>query len=189
MMAYTIESRGMWTDERKAFVSDLWQDGKSATEIARQCATTLNIKVSRNSVIGIIHRMGAQGRERAAPAAKSRANGSSIRRTRSAAIYNGDPKTSPLAKKLAVSTANAAARLTRPAALVEGPGLATVISLEAHMCKWPIGDPASEDFSFCGRKRADGSYCVEHARVAYQPAQTKKRSGANELARSLRRYV
>ena len=31
-------------------------------------------------------------------------------------------------------------------------------------------------------------YCIEHARVAYQPQQ-KKKSSPNELARSLRRYI
>jgi GcrA cell cycle regulator len=73
------------------------------------------------------------------------------------------------------------------------PGTATVLTLGAHMCKWPIGDPSSDEFSFCGRRSGDeGPYCVEHARVAYQPAQKKKaggRDGASELARSLRRYI
>jgi GcrA cell cycle regulator len=73
---------------------------------------------------------------------------------------------------------------------VEERGSATVLTLGAHMCKWPIGDPASEDFTFCGRRAADeGPYCVEHARLAYQPAQMKKKSSAAELARSLRRYI
>jgi GcrA cell cycle regulator len=71
----------------------------------------------------------------------------------------------------------------------EAPGAATVLTLGAHMCKWPIGDPSSDDFTFCGRRASESPYCVEHARVAYQPAQAKKRSGANELARSLRRYI
>ncbi len=57
------------------------------------------------------------------------------------------------------------------------------------MCKWPIGDPASDGFTFCGRRIGEGSYCQEHARVAYQPQQKKGRSGATELARSLRRYI
>jgi GcrA cell cycle regulator len=56
------------------------------------------------------------------------------------------------------------------------------------MCKWPIGDPSSNEFTFCGR-RSDQTYCSEHARVAYQPPQNKKRSSANDLVRSLRRYI
>jgi GcrA cell cycle regulator len=78
----------------------------------------------------------------------------------------------------------------RPANFVEEPGTATVLTLGAHMCKWPIGDPATDSFTFCGRRSGgEGPYCNEHARVAYQPQQTKKKSGANELARSLRRYI
>ncbi len=68
-------------------------------------------------------------------------------------------------------------------------GIATVLTLGAHMCKWPIGDPSSDGFTFCGRRQSEGPYCAEHARVAYQPAQAKKRSSASELARSLRRYI
>ena len=65
-----------------------------------------------------------------------------------------------------------------------------MLTLGAHMCKWPIGDPATDEFTFCGRRAgAEGPYCVEHARVAYQPQQAKKKSGSTELARSLRRYI
>jgi GcrA cell cycle regulator len=62
-----------------------------------------------------------------------------------------------------------------------------VLTLGAHMCKWPIGDPSSPEFSFCGRRASEGVYCVEHARVAFQPA--LKKNGKDELARSLRRYI
>lgn len=73
---------------------------------------------------------------------------------------------------------------------VEEPGTATVLTLGAHMCKWPIGDPATAEFTFCGRRATDeGPYCIEHARVAYQPPQAKKKMSASELARSLRRYI
>jgi GcrA cell cycle regulator len=76
-----------------------------------------------------------------------------------------------------------------PAYRDEQPGSATVLTLGAHMCKWPIGDPSSDGFTFCGRRSSDGPYCVEHARVAYQPQQSKKKAGPTELARSLRRYI
>jgi GcrA cell cycle regulator len=72
----------------------------------------------------------------------------------------------------------------------EETGSATVLTLGAHMCKWPIGDPSSDEFTFCGKRAGDeGPYCVEHARLAYQPHQTKKKAGPTELARSLRRYM
>lgn len=89
----------------------------------------------------------------------------------------------------------------RPVAVVQAPIIeadpvvdengnkTTVLTVSDRMCKWPIGDPSSDSFTFCGRRQDEGPYCMEHARVAYQPVQTKKRGGANELARSLRRYI
>jgi GcrA cell cycle regulator len=73
----------------------------------------------------------------------------------------------------------------------EETGSATVLTLGAHMCKWPIGDPSADGFSFCGRRTGEeGPYCGEHARLAYQPQQKKvKRSADGDLARSLRRYI
>jgi GcrA cell cycle regulator len=63
---------------------------------------------------------------------------------------------------------------TRPFARVttvhEGNGIATVLTLGSHMCKWPIGDPALDNFTFCGRRTEEGAYCAEHALVAYAPA-------------------
>ena len=63
----------------------------------------------------------------------------------------------------------------------------TLMELTERTCKWPIGDPSSTEFSFCGRRASEGVYCQEHARVAYQPQM--KRGGKEELARSLRRYI
>jgi GcrA cell cycle regulator len=95
-----------------------------------------------------------------------------------------------IAEPAASSVAAATAAPSSPARYIdEAPGSATVLTLGAHMCKWPIGDPATEGFTFCGRRSSDGPYCNEHASVAYQPAQAKKRSGGSELARSLRRYI
>jgi GcrA cell cycle regulator len=44
------------------------------------------------------------------------------------------------------------------------------------MCKWPTGDPATEDFHFCGHKVREGApYCEYHSRVAYQPVGDRRR--------------
>lgn len=43
--------------------------------------------------------------------------------------------------------------------------------LQSHHCRWPIGDPASPDFGFCGDTIRDESvpYCKHHCRIAYVP--------------------
>jgi GcrA cell cycle regulator len=170
-----------WTDERVDVLKKLWLDGLSASQIAKQLGG-----VTRNAVIGKVHRLGLSGR--AAPSQPARP------------AY----KAPRPARPVSTSTPSAPRRMAEPAPVVsnhpvppqvpvmrvEEPGSATVLTLGAHMCKWPIGDPSSDSFTFCGRRASESPYCLEHARVAYQPAQGgKKKPGPNDLARSLRRYI
>ncbi len=161
-----------WTDERVATLKKLWLEGLSASQIAKQLGG-----VTRNAVIGKVHRLGLSGR--AAPSQPSRSTFKAPRPPR--------PVSAPSPRRL---EAHAPQPLPRPIVFDEAPGTATVLTLGAHMCKWPIGDPSADSFTFCGRRNeGDGPYCPQHAQVAYQPAQSKKKSSANELARSLRRYI
>ena len=53
---------------------------------------------------------------------------------------------------------------------------ASILTLKEAMCHWPIGDPGEEEFHFCGRKTSGSHpYCEHHARLAYQPAQSRRR--------------
>ena len=153
-----------WTDERVELLKKLWQDGLSASQIAKQLGG-----VTRNAVIGKVHRLGLSGR--ATPSKPQRTTFKAPRRIAEPVSSSPVPPT--------------------PVRYVdEAPGTATVLTLGAHMCKWPIGDPSMDNFTFCGRRSEEtGPYCHEHATIAYQPVQTKKKSGAAELARSLRRYI
>jgi len=180
-----------WTDERVETLKKLWLDGLSASQIAKHLGG-----VTRNAVIGKVHRLGLSGR--AAPSQPAHPVFKAPRPARPAASAVPARRPSPAADhSRAAAHPVAAAGPPRTAhnetnALAAPPerGSATVLTLGAHMCKWPIGDPATEGFSFCGRRSSDdGPYCVEHARVAYQPHQTKKKASSSELARSLRRYV
>jgi GcrA cell cycle regulator len=52
----------------------------------------------------------------------------------------------------------------------------TLLELNEDTCRWPIGDPASPEFFFCGGKPLTGvPYCGHHSRVAYQPANERRR--------------
>ncbi len=171
-----------WTDERVETLKKLWQDGLSASQIAKQLGG-----VSRNAVIGKVHRVGLSGR--ATPSKPARPVFKAPRPQR-AVVQATAPRRVVRTVPLVSSTPAAPASIPPPIRYVdEAPGSATILTLGAHMCKWPIGDPSSDGFTFCGRRENDGPYCVEHARIAYQPAQTRKRSGATELARSLHRYI
>ena len=44
----------------------------------------------------------------------------------------------------------------------------SLVELDNHTCRWPIGDPKDENFHFCGKKiRLGQTYCEEHAAIAY----------------------
>ena len=165
-----------WTDERVTTLKKLWLDGLSASQIAKQLGG-----VTRNAVIGKVHRLGLSGR--AAPSKPQRTVFKAPRPARVATAAPSAPRR--IAEPVSAAPAPSPVRYVE-----EAPGMATVLTLGAHMCKWPIGDPSLDTFTFCGRRSDEvGPYCHEHAQVAYQPAQAKKKSSAAELARSLRRYI
>ena len=166
-----------WTEERVEILKKLWLDGLSASQIAKQLGG-----VTRNAVIGKVHRLGLSGR--AAPSKPARPAFKTPRPARPVSAAPSAPR------RISEPSSGAHAAPTPVRYVDETPGTATVLTLGAHMCKWPIGDPSLDNFTFCGRRSEEhGPYCHEHATVAYQPAQAKKKSGAAELARSLRRYI
>lgn len=171
-----------WTEDRVGALKKLWLEGQSASQIAKQ----LGGGVTRNAVIGKVHRLGLSGR--AAPSQPARATFKTARPRPAAPAPTQAPSTPRRIE--AVQPRDAQPVAPTPAQAPELPGTATVLTLGAHMCKWPIGDPSSREFSFCGRRASEGVYCVEHARVAYQPQVRKgAKDGASDLARSLRRYI
>jgi GcrA cell cycle regulator len=172
-----------WTEDRVGALKKLWLEGQSASQIAKQ----LGGGVTRNAVIGKVHRLGLSGR--ATPSQPARTS-----TFRPARVRTTPPAQPSAPRRLEGGRIEAAQPAPRPVvaapslpAVAEMAGTATVMTLGAHMCKWPIGDPSSTEFSFCGRRASEGVYCQEHARVAYQPQM--KRGGKEELARSLRRYI
>jgi len=47
----------------------------------------------------------------------------------------------------------------------------TVLLLTSKTCRWPIDDPGTKDFCFCGHLPKTGSpYCDYHTGVAYHPS-------------------
>ena len=143
-------SESGWSETRVTTLSQLWRDGLSASQIAKQLGG-----VTRNAVIGKVHRLGLSGR--AAASAPARA-------PRTATPRPTRPRRVALAAP-AVRMPPVPAFAPAP----EGPGLiGDMALLGAHVCKWPIGDPKSPDFSFCGRQ-ADGRYCAAHEQTGVRP--------------------
>ena len=52
----------------------------------------------------------------------------------------------------------------------------SLLQLNEATCHWPVGDPGSTEFFFCGGEATEGQpYCSYHCRVAYQPASERRR--------------
>lgn len=161
-----------WTEERVATLRKLWAEGLSASQIAKQLGS-----VTRNAVIGKVHRLGLAGR-----ATPSRPAKRPVRTARPRVIGPTAPRLRPASSLPAVVIPH-----LEPLKFEDGKA-ASVLTLNESMCKFPIGDPNDADFAFCGRGSVCGPYCQDHARLAYQPSQAKRRrsSEPDELRRMLR---
>lgn len=154
-----------WTDERVDRLKKLWTEGLSASQIAKELGG-----VTRNAVIGKVHRLGLSGR--ATPSRPPR---------RAVKPHRPRPAIRPSIRP--VMRAQPAPPPPVEAERLPSGEFATVLTLSEHICKWPIGDPDQQGFRFCGRRtKPSAPYCDAHARMAYQP--TKKRRRSSEDATS-----
>jgi GcrA cell cycle regulator len=153
-----------WTDERVELLKRLWAEGLSASQIAAELGG-----VTRNAVIGKVHRLQLSGR------AKS-GGGPRPRRPRAQRAPRA-PRTVTIGNTaLKLERAPAPRRIPIEDIVVPIPLRKSILALSEKTCRWPIGDPADEDFSFCGHNPRDSSpYCEYHARVAYQPPMERRR--------------
>ncbi len=149
-----------WNDERVELLKKLWSEGLSASQIASKMGG-----VTRNAVIGKVHRLGLSGR--ATPAKPQRGRS-----------YNEPVESEETPTYAAPGAPSAPESMPEPAftapLTLETDDKTTVTTLSKNMCRWPMGDPSTDDFHFCGQPTAPGkSYCTYHARLAFQPTQRK----------------
>ncbi len=185
-----------WNDERVELLKTMWAEGKSASQIARELGG-----VTRNAVIGKVHRLGLSNRS---------PNGDRIDEPEaSPATAQAAPEADPAAEA-AVGTAPAepasprepaAVTPLRPKPPIAGQPLPpqpsgaeispealanlaevakkarrlNLMQLTERTCKWPVGDPATDDFWFCGLPTVPGKpYCETHVAVAFQPMSARR---------------
>ncbi|MCK0207271.1 GcrA family cell cycle regulator [Starkeya koreensis] len=159
-----------WTDERVELLKKLWADGLSASQIAAELGG-----VTRNAVIGKVHRLGLSGRAKAVASTTPRPR---------------KPRPVPSAGSRPVVVGNTAlAQVMRPmvepepvelpdpvANVVPMAERCTILDLTEFTCRWPVGEPGKSDFFYCGSRTKTGMpYCAYHARIAYQPVQDRNR--------------
>ncbi|TMV12858.1 GcrA family cell cycle regulator [Arenibacterium halophilum] len=187
-----------WTDERVELLKKMWSDGQSASQIAKELGG-----VTRNAVIGKVHRLGLSNRTAGAPPSKPEP----VAPKAKPMAAKPETKPKPAAPKTEAARPQAAAPETKSAVparrqiIPAGQPLppqpsANEISPEAlakvnevekkakkislmelteRTCKWPVGDPATPDFWFCGLPVQSGKpYCEAHVGVAFQPMSSRR---------------
>jgi GcrA cell cycle regulator len=188
-----------WTDERVEKLKELWSEGMSASQIAKALGG-----VTRNAVIGKVHRLGLSNRGtttgatqpgkdevKAAPkTAKPSVEKEKVEEQPKAAAPDPEqpkPAPTPVTRTQPVirdATQPRAPGLPTPeeqaarATLAEIEKMARkldLLALTERTCKWPIGDPTDESFHFCGLPSVPGKpYCEHHVAVAFQPMSTRR---------------
>jgi GcrA cell cycle regulator len=199
-----------WTDERVELLKRMWAEGQSASQIAKELGG-----VTRNAVIGKVHRLGLSNRVGDAPAREDEAEAAPApaaapARPESPRVVELPVRPAPQPESPRVVTERPA---PQPAAQTTAPiparkaivpagqplppqpsvneispeALAsvrevekrarklTLMELTERTCKWPIGDPATDDFWFCGLPSLPGKpYCEAHVGVAFQPMSARR---------------
>ena len=154
----TPTSTPTWTPERIEQLRSCVGSGMTCSQIAAA------IGVSRNAVIGKIHRLGLSSGRPAG--AGSRANCPPRAR---------HPRGPTQRRLLRLAYARAPLDEIMSGVVVISTHPCSLIDIDAHQCRWPIGDPASTNFLFCGNDAIAGlTYCVGHARMAYRAPASRR---------------
>ncbi|MEE8296678.1 MAG: GcrA family cell cycle regulator, partial [Hyphomicrobium sp.] len=146
-----------WTDDRVDLLKKLWAEGLSASQIAGRLGS-----VTRNAVIGKVHRLGLSGRattsrmkshrprQRMAAKRLAKSRYATIGNPALRALYNAETNVYlPPTEELVIPVAERK----------------YIQTLTEVTCRWPIGDPQNTEFHFCGKNKVPGlPYCEFHAR-------------------------
>ncbi|WCR10427.1 GcrA cell cycle regulator [Paracoccus stylophorae] len=189
-----------WTDDRVETLKRMWGEGQSASAIAKELGG-----VTRNAVIGKVHRLGLSNRnEEPEPAPAPEPDKKAGKKPAAAPRPEPQAEAGPATPEPASEEPATQAAFTPPprrqivpagqplppqpsANEISPEALAsvrevekkarklTLMELTERTCKWPIGDPATEKFWFCGLPSQPGKpYCEAHVGVAFQPMSSRR---------------
>lgn len=196
-----------WTDERVETLKKMWAEGQSASQIAKELGG-----VTRNAVIGKVHRLGLSNRVGGSKDEQDDDTPMATAKPEPAPKPVAEPRQDPVAAaprpavdRPAAASPSAPSNVTplpiRKAIIPAGQPLPpqpsaneispealasvrevekrakrlTLMELTERTCKWPVGDPATDDFWFCGLPSLPGKpYCEAHVGVAFQPMSARR---------------
>jgi len=158
--------RTEWTEDRVKQLTRLAREGLTGTQIAKLMGT------SRCAIMGKCHRIGVQLGAGETSGKRSAAARKGLRRSNPARKPAPAPRQSE-APVIAFPPVVEAMELVEATILLEAeetpPHGLQLIDLQNHHCRWPINDPGSSDFHFCGKVAnlaAGRPYCEFHASQA-----------------------
>ena len=125
-----------WTDERVELLKKLWADGLSASQIAAELGG-----ITRNAVIGKVHRLGLSGRAKSTSSAAPRP-----RKVRSASHMLRIGRAS-IRGNTALAHAYDIEAEAEPELIdniIPIGQRRTLLELNEQTCRWPVGDPGSQ---------------------------------------------
>jgi len=163
-----------WTDERVEQLKKLWNEGLSASQIAAVLGG-----VTRNAVIGKVHRLGLSGRSKTIRTSRPRP-----RKPRSTTRARSTSRSYSSVGNAALKVDTDVDAIAEPEAkpvpieelVIPIAERKTILDLTNKTCRWPYHDPRDPDFYFCGRgTETDKPYCDHHSRQAYQPVNDRRR--------------
>ena len=186
-----------WTEDRVEKLKSMWTEGNSASQIAKELGG-----VTRNAVIGKVHRLGLSNR---AGSIKTKRDKPESRTSKKSRTKISSPKIKtvidthipeknaiiPMRKPILTPgqplPPQPSANEISPEALAtvkeveKGAKKLSLLELTEKTCKWPIGDPATDEFWFCGLSTQTGKpYCEAHVGVAFQPVSNRRERRASK---------
>jgi hypothetical protein len=137
----------LWTEEQQQLLKAKWLAREQSAElIAEELSRAGNRKITRNAVLGRLHRDGLLGRSKVA-----RPKQQKLRLRRAPKVFE------QVSEKLEPFEW----RSPQP-----GEGVA-LLKLKAHSCRWPLAAYHEVALRFCGARAVSGSYCALHAHYAF----------------------
>lgn len=166
-----------WDDGRIEQLKKLWSEGLSASQIASELGG-----VTRNAVIGKVHRLGLSGRAKAKPASVARPRTKTIVKQAPMRSSGGGSSGGGVVRgNLAVAEILDVELVVQPKprenVVIPMSRRISIMELREGVCRWPMGDPLQPDFAYCGADSTIGkTYCEAHARIAFQPQNERRRA-------------
>ncbi len=137
-----------WTINSISKLKKLWNKELSTTDIGKK------LGFSKNAVVGKAHRLGLKSRSTSVV--------KKIKRKRVIKTKAKAPIKSIIKTKKTSSDKQKINKKTTPSKIIG------IMDLKKEMCRWPLGDPRSSDFSFCGNPTFKSKpYCLTHCTEAY----------------------